>query len=77
MFSGCSSLKTLVLPSSIVSIKAFAFELCGSLTDIYYTGTEAEWQSIVIESGNGILSSATIHYDYVPEVEDQNSSENI
>ena len=37
---------------------------CNSLSDIYFTGTEDEWMEIL---KNNIPSTATIHYNYVPE----------
>jgi len=33
------------------------------LTDIYYTGTEKEWNSITVNNGNTGLDSATIHFN--------------
>lgn len=38
--------------------------MCSSLKDVYYTGTEEEWNNISIESGNDYLKNATIHYNY-------------
>ena len=44
-----------------------AFSKCSSLEDVYYTGTEEEWNNINISHyGNGPLLYATIHFDYVP-----------
>ena len=37
------------------------------MTDVYYTGSEAEWLAIRIGSSNSDLTDATIHYNYVPE----------
>jgi hypothetical protein len=34
------------------------------LNDVYYTGSEDEWNSISIGSYNGYLKNATIHYNY-------------
>ena len=37
------------------------------MEDVYYTGTEEEWNNINISHyGNGPLLNATIHFDYVP-----------
>lgn len=37
------------------------------LTDIYYTGTQAQWEAITGLSGAGIGSGVTVHYEYTPE----------
>lgn len=37
------------------------------LTDIYYTGTQAQWEAIRGLSDAGISADVTIHYEYTPE----------
>ena len=67
-FAYCSSLESVVIPDSVESIGSSAFNRCSSLRDVYYTGTEEEWKQISIDSyGNSYLTSATKHYNYVPE----------
>ena len=34
-----------------------------NLTDVYYAGTQEQWNEIVIESGNDMLRTATIHFE--------------
>ena len=63
-FYYCSSLKSLVIPSSIASIEVGAFSGCSSLNDVYYTGSEEQWQKIVIDTANEPLINATIHYNW-------------
>ena len=43
-----------------------AFFGCTALTDIYYTGTQAEWEAITGLSGAGIPAGCTVHYEYTP-----------
>ena len=61
-FRGCKSLTSVTIPS-VILINSDAFYYCDSLTDVYYNGTESQWKKITIGSGNGCLTSATIHYN--------------
>lgn len=62
-FDNCSSLKSISIPSSVVSIGESAFYGCNSLEDVYFSGTESEWNAISIDSyQNDDLLKATIHY---------------
>ncbi len=62
-FTDCASALTVSLPRSLTSIGENAFAACTGLTDVYYAGTEAEWDSIAIAEGNDpLLSSAVIHF---------------
>ena len=67
-FYGCISLTSIIISDSVTSIGPEAYELFDSLSNVYYTGTEAEWASITIEDGNTELTNATIHYNYVQDV---------
>ncbi|MCC8078314.1 MAG: leucine-rich repeat domain-containing protein [Oscillospiraceae bacterium] len=62
-FAECSSLQCITIPTSMVSIDWYAFFGCVSLTDVYYGGSEDEWNAIAIEDeGNEYLLNATIHF---------------
>ena len=61
-FKNCTSLKTITIPNSVTSIDTDAFFYCTSLEDVYYTGTEEEWNKIKISDDNSSLTDATIHY---------------
>ena len=63
-FYGCWSLESISIPNSITSIGVDSFGWCFTLTDVYYTGTNSEWNSIIIQSGNYFFEDATIHYNY-------------
>lgn len=65
-FSSCSSLTTVIIPDSVTTIGTAAFA-SSALTDIYFTGTEAQWNSISkIGDTASIVSKAAIHYNYTP-----------
>lgn len=61
-FDSCTSLKSVTIPKSVRNIDLWAFAGCSSLTDVYYAGTEQEWNAIDIDSSNDELLNATIHY---------------
>ena len=65
-FWGCSVLTSITIPDSITSIEWRAFHCCTGLTDVYYTGSEEQWNKISIRDDNKPLLNATIHYNYVP-----------
>ena len=65
-FANCASLTKVYLPSTITDIKDNAFVGCTALTDIYFEGTESQWQAITKgATGNSALTNATIHYEIV------------
>ena len=54
----------MTIPNSVTSIGSEAFYGCSKLTDVYYSGSEAQWKTIAINSYNYPLTKATIHYYY-------------
>ena len=78
VFFCCTSLKSFTIPNSVTEIGNHAFYKCNSLTDVYYGGTEEQWNKITIGYGNECLTNATIHYnstgpDNPSEPDDTNS----
>lgn len=62
VFWGCSSLTEIQIPEGVISIGS-AFSGCSSLTDVYYFGTEEQWNKIEIDSsGNETLLNANKHF---------------
>ena len=61
-FDECTSLTSITLPNTITSIEWGAFQNCSSLVDVYFNGTQQQWNAISIENSNTPLTNATIHY---------------
>lgn len=66
-FLCCSSLASITIPDSVTNIGYAAFNDCTRLKDVYYTGSQSEWNKIYIDSHNQYLTNATIHYNWVVE----------
>ena len=65
-FYSCDSLTSINIPSSVASIGDWAFYDCYNLTDVYYGGTEEQWDDIIIGSDNSYLTNANIHFNSRP-----------
>ena len=58
-FSWCSSLSSVAIPNSVKSIGESAFFYCENLEKIYYAGSQENWATISISSGNEYLFAPT------------------
>ena len=61
-FSEDTSIMRVTIPVSVNTIEQGAFNRCTKLNDVYYSGTTEQWDDIEIQSGNGPLTRATIHF---------------
>ena len=59
-------IRTLIVPDSLVSVGESAFRACFYFSDVYYSGTEAQWRDINVDENNDPLLNATIHYNFHP-----------
>ena len=62
-FEGCSSLKSVTFSKSITRFMASAFNECPSITDVYYGGTEDEWNNLPVYVGNDDIYKAKIYFN--------------
>ena len=61
-FKNCTALKSILIPENVTRIWRYAFDKC-PLEEVFYHGTEAEWEEIRIDdTGNETLLSATRYY---------------
>ena len=56
----CDDFSSIILPNSLAFIGDSAFSSCTDLKTVYYYGTEAEWNEIIADLGNGWLLNAEI-----------------
>ena len=61
-FYFCTGLISITIPDSVISIGDAAFDFT-SVKDVYYSGTEEEWNVISFSSNNEPLLKANIHYN--------------
>ena len=73
-FYYCEHLTSISIPVSVTSIGHSAFYGCSALSDVYYGGTEEQWNEISNNGNNNPLLNATIHFNnyhkhsYVSEI---------
>ena len=71
-FADCYRMDSIVLPVSLTNIEAEAFALYGvpsGVKDVYYCGTQEQWEKVTIGEHNEGILDATIHYNYVISTE--------
>ena len=64
VFYSCGNLTSVTISDGVTRIGDGAFSYCDNLTDVYYYGTEEEWNIIDIGTYNQALLNATIYYNY-------------
>lgn len=65
-FWQCANLASITITNSVTSIGNYAFYDCKNLKDIYYYGTQSEWNNISVGSNNEYFINATIHFSSAP-----------
>ena len=62
-FGDCTSLKNISIGSGMKKIGSTVFYKCDNISDVYFNGSEAQWNSIEIGYNNNTLTNASIHYN--------------
>ncbi len=53
-----------IIPGSITKIGANAFKDCTNIKNVYYDGSKANWQSLIItDTGNTVIKNASVYCD--------------
>ncbi|MCD8332458.1 MAG: leucine-rich repeat domain-containing protein [Oscillospiraceae bacterium] len=62
-FFQCTQLTAITIPVSVTFIGDSAFYSCEALTDIYYGGSQAQWEAVQISDvDNEALAAAAVHF---------------
>lgn len=59
-FSGCTGLSSVTVPASVAAIGENAFSGCTGITDIYFSGSQTEWEDF----HTGAPETAVLHTPY-------------
>lgn len=62
--AGCKNLETLYLPKTLERVLLKAFLFADSVKNVYFEGTEQEWNNINFTDCNWSLTGAEIHFNY-------------
>ena len=62
-FYRCYSLTSITIPISVIKILNNVFDRCNNLADVYYAGTQEQWNQITVGTGNDNLLNTTIHFE--------------
>lgn len=63
VFCDCENLTSVTIPSGVTSFGFQAFKNCTKLTDVYFNGTEEQWNNIEIDYFNEAVEEATVHFN--------------
>ena len=69
LFSKYSEIEKVTIPENITTIGSNAFANCFELKDVYYGGTQEQWNKINFGKGNDNLLSADIHFASSPSTD--------
>lgn len=71
-FDYSASLESIVIGAGVTHIGENAFKNCTALKDVYYKGTQEQWNQVVIET-EGTFENVNIHYNYSDDTNDDSA----
>ena len=63
VFRGATCIQRVALPKGLKGVAANAFYGCRKIQEVFYAGSEAEWNALPIATGNDPLKNATIYFN--------------
>ena len=63
LFRNAACIRRVALPKGLKGVLANAFYGCKKIQEVFYDGSEAEWNALPIAAGNDPLKNATIYYN--------------
>ena len=63
LFRSAKCLKRVAIPRSLAGVAANAFEKCTNITEVFYEGSESEWENLPISAGNDPLKNAQVYFN--------------
>ena len=63
VFRGATCIQRVALPKGLKGVAANAFYGCKKIQEVFYAGSEAEWNALPIATGNDPLKNATIYFN--------------
>lgn len=65
-YSSKNSIKSVVIGSGVTSVGSYAFDGCSALSDVYYSGSESDWNAVTVNANNDPIEGAVMHYNSCP-----------
>ena len=63
LLRNAACIRRVALPKGLKGVAANAFYGCKKIQEVFYAGSEAEWNALPIATGNDPLKNATIYYN--------------
>lgn len=63
LFRNAACIRRVALPKGLKGVLANAFYGCKKIQEVFYDGSEAEWNALPIATGNDPLKNATIYFN--------------